>query len=140
SYNHTILTTVSDATIKSEISKTNNLVKQYTGQTVKTVRAPGGSVNDNVKKVVAYPLVNWSVDTMDWSNRNSAATYANFKANVTDGSIVLMHDLYPSTAEATKSIVTYLKQNGYQIVTVSELMDAKGVRFTSGYLYNSANS
>lgn len=140
SYNHTILTTVSNATIKSEVTKTNNLIKKYTGQTVKTVRAPGGSVNDNVKKVVSYPLVNWSVDTLDWSNRSSAATFANFKANVTDGAIVLMHDLYPSTAEATKSIVSYLKQNGYQIVTVSELMDAKGVRFTSGNLYNSANS
>ena len=49
-----------------------------------------------------------------------------------------MHDLYPSTAEATKSIVSYLKQNGYQIVTVSEMMDAKGVTMTRGNLYTAA--
>ncbi len=137
-YNHTTLTKASDATIKSELSKTNDLIKQYSGQTVRLVRAPGGSVNDHVKAVVPYPLINWSVDTRDWSNRSSSVTYSNFKKSVRDGSIVLMHDLYPSTAEATKSIVSYLKQNGYQIVTVSEMMDAKGINITKGHLYTSA--
>lgn len=137
-YNHTTLTSASDATVKSEIAKTNELIKEYTGQTVKIVRAPGGSVNARVKSVVSYPLVNWSVDTRDWSNRSSSVTYANFKKSVRDGSIVLMHDLYPSTAQATKSIVSYLKQNGYQIVTVSEMMDAKGITMTKGKLYTAA--
>ncbi|MGN1195150.1 MAG: polysaccharide deacetylase family protein [Acutalibacteraceae bacterium] len=137
-YNHTTLTTASDATIKSEISKTNELIKKYTGQTVRLVRAPGGSVNSHVKSVVGYPLINWSVDTRDWSNRSSSVTYSNFKKSVKDGSIVLMHDLYPSTAEATKSIVAYLKQNGYQIVTVPEMMDAKGITMTKGNLYTAA--
>ena len=137
-YNHTTLTTASDATIRSEIARTNELIKTYSGQTVRLVRAPGGSVNSHVKSVVAYPLINWSVDTRDWSNRSSSVTYANFKSSVRDGSIVLMHDLYPSTAEATKSIVSYLKQNGYQIVTVSEMMDAKGVTMTRGNLYTAA--
>lgn len=137
-YNHTTLTTASDATIRSEISRTNELIKKYSGQTVRIVRAPGGSVNSHVKSVVSYPLVNWSVDTRDWSNRSSSVTYSNFKNSVRDGSIVLMHDLYPSTAEATKSIVAYLRQNGYQIVTVPEMMDAKGITMTRGNLYTAA--
>lgn len=137
-YNHTTLTKASDAVIRKEIADTNALIKKYSGQTVKLVRAPGGSVNSHVKSVVAYPLVNWSVDTRDWSNRSSSVTYSNFKKSVKDGSIVLMHDLYPSTAEATKSIVSYLRQNGYQIVTVSEMMDAKGVTLTRGKLYTAA--
>ena len=137
-YNHTTLTKASDATIKSEITKTNDLIKKYTGQSPRLVRAPGGSVNSHVKEVVPYPLINWSVDTRDWSNRSSSVTYSNFKKSVRDGSIVLMHDLYPSTAEATKSVVSYLKQNGYQIVTVSEMMDAKGIRITKGNLYTAA--
>lgn len=137
-YNHTTLTKASDSTIRSEIAKTNELIKKYTGKTAEIVRAPGGSVNARVKSVVAYPLVNWSVDTRDWSNRSSSVTYENFKKGVRDGSIVLMHDLYPSTAQATKSIVAYLKRNGYQIVTVSEMMDAKGITMTKGKLYTSA--
>ena len=137
-YNHTTLTKASDAVIRKEIADTNALIKKYSGQTVKLVRAPGGSVNSHVKSVVAYPLVNWSVDTRDWSNRSSSVTYSNFKKSVKDGCIVLMHDLYPSTAEATKSIVSYLRKNGYQIVTVSEMMDAKGVTPTRGNLYTAA--
>lgn len=134
-YNHTTLTRASDSAIKSEISKTNNLVKKHTGQTVTLVRAPGGSVNAHVKSVVGYPLINWSVDTQDWKNRNADTTFANFKKSVKDGSIVLMHDLYPSTANASTRIIPYLVNNGYQIVTVSEMMDAKGIVMTNGGLY-----
>lgn len=137
-YNHTTLTTASDATVQSEIKKTNDLVKSISGQTVKIVRAPGGSVNDRVKRLVAYPLVNWSVDTLDWKSRNTDSVIANVKKSVGDGSIVLMHDLYHSTGNAAVKIIPWLIDNGYQLVTVSEMMDAKGVDFHKGALYNRA--
>lgn len=134
-YNHTTLTSASDATVKSEISKTNDLIKSISGQSVKMVRAPGGSVNDRVKKLVDYPLVNWSVDTLDWKSRNADSVVSNIKNNVGDGSIVLMHDLYSSTADAAVRIIPWLIEKGYQLVTVSEMMDAKGVNFQKGTLY-----
>lgn len=137
-YNHTILTSVSADTIKSEISKTNDLVKKYTGQTVKLVRAPGGSVNQTVKNAVGYPLVNWSVDTLDWRSRNASSVVSNIKNNVSDGSIVLMHDLYESTASASETIVPWLIKKGYQLVTVSEMMDAKGIAMKNSVLYTKA--
>ena len=137
-FNHKSLTSLSESSIKKEISDTNTLVKKYTGQTVKLVRAPGGAVNSKVKNTVSYPLVNWSVDTMDWKNRNADTTFANFKKNVKDGSIVLMHDLYASTGNAASRIIPWLINNGYQIVTVSEMMDAKGIKMQKGGLYTHA--
>lgn len=137
-YNHTILTSVSASTIKSEISKTNNAVKKITGQSPALVRAPGGSVNSTVKKYVEFPLINWSVDTLDWKNRNSSSVVSSIKNNVRDGSIVLMHDLYGSTGDATEEIVPWLIKKGYQLVTVSEMMAVKGIEVKEGELYTKA--
>ncbi len=134
-YNHKSLTSISESSIKKEISDTNSLVKKYTGQTVKLVRAPGGAVNTKVKNTVSYPLINWSVDTQDWKNRNADTTFANFRRSVKDGSIVLMHDLYTSTGNAASRAIAWLVNNGYQIVTVSEMMDAKGIKMQNGQLY-----
>ena len=137
-YNHTTLTSASASTIKSEISKTNDAVKKITGTSPKIVRAPGGAVNSTVKSNVNYPLFNWSVDTLDWKYRNSSSVVSNIKNNVRDGSIVLMHDLYGSTGNATETIVPWLVKNGYQLVTVSEMMAVKGIDVKKGNLYTCA--
>ena len=137
-YNHTILTSVSGSTIKSEISKTNDAVKKITGQAPTIVRTPGGAVNSTVKANVGYPMFNWSVDTLDWKYRNSSSVVSSIKSNVRDGSIVLMHDLYGSTGNATEEIVPWLVKNGYQLVTVSELMAVKGIDVQNGQLYTQA--
>ncbi len=137
-YNHTILTSVSASTIKSEISKTNDAVKKITGQAPTIVRTPGGAVNSTVKANVKYPMFNWSVDTLDWKNRNSDSVVSSIKSNVRDGSIILMHDLYGSTGDATEEIVPWLVKKGYQLVTVSELMAVKGIDVEDGQLYTRA--
>ncbi len=137
-YNHTILTSVSASTIKSEISKTNDAVKKITGQAPTIVRTPGGAVNSTVKANVKHPMFNWSVDTLDWKYRNSSSVVSAIKNNVRDGSIVLMHDLYGSTGDATEQIVPWLVKNGYQLVTVSELMAVKGIEVEKGELYTKA--
>ena len=134
-YNHTILTSVSGSTIKSEISRTNEAVKKITGQAPTIVRTPGGAVNSTVRENVDYPMFNWSVDTLDWKHRNSSNVVYSIKNNVRDGSIVLMHDLYNATGNATEEIVPWLVEQGYQLVTVSELMAVKGIDVQSGKLY-----
>ena len=137
-YNHTILTSVSASTIKSEISKTNEAVKKITGQAPTIVRTPGGAVNSTVKANVKYPMFNWSVDTLDWKYRNSSSVVSSIKSNVRDGSIILMHDLYGSTGNASEEIIPWLVKKGYQLVTVSELMAVKGIDVQSGQLYTQA--
>ncbi len=137
SYNHTILTSVGGAKIKSEINSTNNAVKAITGKSPVLVRTPGGAVNSTVKKNVGAPIISWNIDTLDWKSRNADSVVKNIKNNVKDGSIVLMHDLYSSTAQATKTIVPWLVSNGYQIVTVSEMYAVKGITLEKGSVYYS---
>lgn len=135
-YNHTILTSVSESVIKSEIQQTNDAVKKITGKSPVLVRAPGGSVNAKVKNAVDYPLIGWSVDTLDW--KNSSGVVSEVKRSVKDGSIVLMHDLYGTTASAVETLVPWLVNQGYQLVTVSELMQLKGVDLQAGKVYSAA--
>lgn len=137
-YNHTTLSSASNETIRSEIARTNNLVESLTGKRPVLVRAPGGSINSRSAAATGCPIVHWSVDTLDWQSRNSASVIAKVKANTRDGSIVLMHDLYGSTATATETIVPWLISQGYQLVTVSELMQLKGIDMQPGQVYTSA--
>lgn len=136
-YGHYILTNYKQSTIKSQINQTNNAVKKITGKAPTLVRAPGGSINSTVKSSVEYPLIQWNVDTLDWKYRNANSVVSSVKNNVKDGSIILMHDLYKSTADATKTIVPWLKSQGYQMVTVTELMQIRGHDLNAGQVYYS---
>ncbi len=138
-YNHKTLTSLSASGVLSELSQTSSKIESITGEKPVIMRPPGGSFNNStVKNNVGAPIIMWSVDTRDWESRNSSKIVSNIKNNVRDGSIVLMHDLYDSTASATETIVPWLIKNGYQIVTVTELMDAKGITMQNGAAYYSA--
>ena len=91
-------------------------------------RCPGGSITPSIRKECkkeGMPLAYWSVDTEDWRSKDAGKVYKNITKYAYDGSIVLMHDIYPSTADAVEKVVPELIAKGYQIVTVSELIAAK---------------
>lgn len=135
-YNHANLTKLTGDEIKKEISDGVKAIEKYSGKgTVKLVRTPGGAVNDTVRANVKYPMINWSVDTLDWQHRTTEKTVANIKAQARDGSIVLMHDLYVATGNAAVQIIPWLTEQGYQLVTVSELFELKGIDAKAGQLY-----
>lgn len=134
SYSHISLSTSKDKIVTEEISKTDSLIKKYSGQTCTIARAPGGSVGKALR-LVDKPFIHWSVDTRDWECLSSSKIVSHIKRTVRDGSIILMHDLYGSTAAATKVIVPWLIKEGYQLVTVSEMMEAKGIELKSGRIY-----
>ena len=134
-YSHPILTTLKPKEIRTEISKTDKLIKEYSGKDVRLVRAPGGAVSDKVRENVKHPLVNWSVDTLDWEHRTVSKTVSAIKSRAFDGAIILMHDLYLPTASASEEVIPYLVNKGYQLVTVSELFDTKGITPQKGKLY-----
>lgn len=134
---HYILTKYNAKTITAQIDATNKAVKAVTGKAPTLVRAPGGSINSTVKSAVKYPLIQWSVDTLDWKSRKATSVVSVVKQNTKDGSIILMHDLYTSTADATKTIVPWLDAQGYQMVTVTELMQIRGYDLKAGEIYYS---
>lgn len=80
----------------------------------------------NALSAQAKSGINWSVDTLDWKNRDSSWVYEQ-ATNVQDGDIILMHDIHKTTVDAAEDIVKKLIADGYQLLTVSELMEQRGV-------------
>ena len=124
-YEHKILSGCSKAEIRKQIDQTNSELKKVIGKKTIITRPPGGNHNKTIDGIIKTPIVLWSVDTLDWKNRNSAYVTNAVLKNVKDGDIVLMHDLYESTADASKKIIPALVKRGYQLVTVSELSDCR---------------
>lgn len=98
------------------------------GVKVTCFRSPGGNTTPAIRKeceAEGMPLYYWSLDTLDWKNRDADKVYAAVMNNVKDGDIVLMHEIYESTADAFEKMVPELIKQGYQLVTCDELVKAK---------------
>lgn len=134
-YEHKCLTTISEAEVNRQISKTNKNVKKVTGQAPVIMRPTGGATNTNVKQWVGMPSIIWSIDTLDWKTRNADSTKRAVLDRVKDGDIVLMHDLYSATASASETIIPELVKRGYQLVTASELAECRGGMKETGAYY-----
>lgn len=133
-YNHTYLTNMSAESRAEELSQTDNLVKQITGKGTTILRPPGGFMVDGVE----YPLIMWSVDSMDWKYREVNMDYDEVMNSIFDGCIILMHDLYSASAEAAARFIPELISQGYKFVTVSELAEARGIDLVNGQSFYSA--
>ncbi|AIF45318.1 hypothetical protein X953_06995 [Virgibacillus sp. SK37] len=124
--NHQDLTILGIDQIQAEVQQSNSVIKKAAGRTPNLLRPPYGALNDNVKQIAAnmeLPIIMWSVDSLDWKSRNATAVNEEVMANVAPGSIVLLHDIHPSTAEALPELLTTLEKQGYQMVTVSQLLE-----------------
>lgn len=112
----------------SDIKKASKRIKKYCGKSPTIFRCPGGNLTPSIRKECeneGMPLAYWSVDTEDWRSKNAKKIYKNIINQAYDGAIILMHDIYPSTAQAVEKVVPKLIEKGYQIVTVSEMIKAK---------------
>ena len=107
---------------------TEEIDKMASPAKVTAFRSPGGVTTENILnecKNEGLPAYYWSIDTEDWQSRNADAVYNQVIGKVKDGDIVLMHEIYDSTADAVDRIVPKLIEEGYQLVTCSELVQAK---------------
>jgi peptidoglycan-N-acetylglucosamine deacetylase len=131
--NHQDLTVLGLNQIQEEVQQSNSIIEKAIGRNPTLLRPPYGASNSDVKQIASdlgYPLVMWSVDSLDWKSRNATAIKEEVMSNVAPGSIVLLHDIHQPTADALPQILTSLEEQGYQMVTVSqlfELWDEKGV-------------
>lgn len=128
SYNHRWLTKLSKTEQIEQINKTQELIKKYTGFTPIYLRPTYGSVNSSLRNNINLDIVLWNVDTKDWKNKDVNKIVDNALKDVKDGSIILMHDTYQRTSEAVKIIVPKLIEDGYQLVTISELKKAQQLK------------
>lgn len=121
--------------IVSELTMTNQDAKAIIGEDLKMLRPPHGESNDMVRYAAGVPIIKWNLDTLDWQNLNRDIIYHKVMDNVTDGDIILMHDLLDVTAQAVWIMVPALLEQGYQLVTVPEMITAKGWTLDPGVEY-----
>lgn len=135
SYDHAKLTKLSIAEMQAEINQTNEAVRSITGRPSTVLRVPYGATNDSVNAVCGMPMIQWSVDTLDWKTRSTEATVENVLNYAEDGDIILLHDIHETSVEATKQLIPALQEKGFKLVTVSELAKARGHKLENGDTY-----
>ena len=140
SWDHPQLSKIKWKKAKSQIDRTDRIVsKLLNGYQISLLRPPYGSISKTMRKKVEKPMILWSLDTEDWKSRNAKKVFNRVKKEVKDGDIILMHDIHPETAEAVKKIVPWLSEQGYDMLTVTELMARKGKTMEGGKAYLDAN-
>lgn len=139
SWNHPLLTKLGKKGVKKQMSQMNEAIASVTGSDVGLLRPPYGSINGTVKKTVKDPLILWSIDTLDWKTLNADKTADAILKQAKDGDIILMHDIHAPTVEAVKKVLPKLEKKGFQVCTVSELLEARNVTLHPGDVVVSAN-
>lgn len=133
-FDHGDLSKMKKKQIRRELKRAFRVMKKINGENPTMLRPPYGNVNDKMRQTIQIPMIYWSVDTEDWASRNKAKILKRCKS-IKDGDIVLMHDLYPSTATAVEKLVPKLCKKGFQLVTVEELFYYKGIDAKGGKVY-----
>lgn len=128
SWDHTQLTTIDLDAVAKQFSDTDNALIEACGQAASVARAPYGDGNTDIYNTVAKPFFMWSLDTEDWRLMDADADYdAVMNGDLTDGSIILMHDIHQPSVQAAIRFIPELVAKGYKLVTVSEMAEAKNV-------------
>lgn len=133
--NHKRLTDLSVEDMNAQVEGTNDALKSLIGERADVVRPPYGAVNSTVRGTVQYPLIMWSVDTTDWQRKNAESIKNYTLETVQDGDIVLMHDIHEFTVQAVIDMIPELVDRGYQLVTVQEMAQARGIQMENGVKY-----
>lgn len=131
-YDHLDLTSLDSESVSSQISRTNDAISNAAGVPATVMRPPDGAYNESVQAAIGMPLIMWSIDTKDWLTKSEDQTYQVTVDNVKDGSVVLMHDIHQWSVKAAIRAIPELVEQGYKLVTVSELAEAKGVKLENG--------
>lgn len=129
SVDHVNLAKLEAADIYNQIRPMDEKMQEQHGYTPALYRVPYGAKNDQVQAILhdeGKPIISWSVDPYDWKVKDKDKIKNHILNSVQDGDIVLMHDIYEPTAAAVAELVPALQEQGYQLVTVSELFYFRG--------------
>lgn len=122
SWSHPDFTRISVSEIHRQIEMTDRAIASVTGEVPRTIRPPYGAVNSRVLGAISpRQIVLWDVDTHDWRYRVRAWITRAAGTNIRSGSVILMHDIHPTSIAAVPGIIAGLRKSGYSFVTVSEL-------------------
>ena len=124
---HPHMSQMSKEQIKNELMTAHEKVKELTGQDMFLFRPPFGEYDNKVIEAAeecGYYTIQWDVDSLDWKEygvEHEISQVLNHK-HLGNGSIILFHNDAKYTPEALDSIIKGLKENGYEIVPLSDLI------------------
>lgn len=138
-YDHVKLKGLSRQDFDLQVGKTRVLITRLVGEGNYWLRPPYGLIDRQAESWCGGPVILWSVDPEDWKDNDIDRVVAAVAEHVSDGDIILLHDLFPSSAQAALRIVDTLLARGYCFVTVEQLMAERGVTPKSGEQYRKIN-
>ena len=121
-YSHIQLTKSNRDKFRDELIKTNEILKEITGEEVQYVRPPYGSWDKSFEKELNMFPVLWTVDPLDWSSRNVGRITEKIVSKTGENDIILMHDYYDTSVTAALKAIDELLEEGYTFVTVEEIL------------------
>ena len=134
-YNHMNMKKNSVEDVSASLKKVDDLFYSITKDHIRYVRPPYGAYSKTNLENVDNPLILWNLDTEDWRYHDVDHIVNYVMDNVSDGSIILMHELYQTSLEALEILLPKLYAAGYQVVSVGELASLQGKELQAGHAY-----
>ena len=125
SWSHPVLSKLSLDEAKKQITDTEDALTKVLGSSSKLMRPPYGAITDDIRNSLDLSFIMWDVDSLDWKNKNEASILTEIQREVKNGSIILMHDIHAETVHALPKVIDYLKGQGYDFVTIPDLLDSR---------------
>lgn len=122
SYKHVNLSQLSDEQAREQVDRTNQLIYDVTGNYANYIRPPFGCWKEDLDYESRMIEVLWDIDPRDWATDSADLVTSRVLHAVKDGSIILLHDSSESSVQAAFAIIDALQQQGYEFVTVDELI------------------
>lgn len=134
-FHHRSLAQVNGVDFYAEVDKLRESLSGLLGRENFMLRPPYGMITPSNRARAGAPIILWSVDPEDWSDRDSDRQVSAILDKVQDGSIILLHDIYASSVETALRVVDELMAEGYKFVTVEELFTLRGLTPENGREY-----
>jgi peptidoglycan/xylan/chitin deacetylase (PgdA/CDA1 family) len=125
SYNHPHINNLNYDKNIEQIKKCSELIQKITGKPSTLYRGPYGEYNDTVlqaAKDLKHTTIQWSIDSLDYKSLTGEQMWERIEPKLQNGSIILMHNGTENTANSLNDIITNIKNKGFTIVPVSELI------------------
>ena len=129
SWDHLDMLNLSIDDVIKEFGDTDQALIDACGQESTVIRPPYGDCNDEIISAVGKPFILWSIDSLDWKYLDADLDYNGIMndSNLGDGAVILMHDIHGPSVDAALRLIPDLIAQGYKLVTVSEMAEAKNV-------------
>ena len=134
-FHHRSLAGVNGTDFYAEVDELRRILSALLGREDFMLRPPYGAITPSNRARAGAPIILWNVDPEDWSDRDSDRQTAVILDTVTDGGIILLHDIYDASVETALRVADALMAQGYKFVTVEELFALRGVTPENGVEY-----